>query len=547
MLHTITLVGLSGSGKTTAGQLVAQMLGWQYVDTDQLVEAQAGQSIAAIFAQQGEAAFRTLERQALHSALAAGPAVIATGGGVVEDPANRAALQQQSWTIWLHAPTSALLERLDGATDRPLLAAGAETALTQMAARRTAWYATVADWIIATAGLTPSQVADEIVRAYQRHQPMTRAALDELQVTTPGGSYPVRAGSGVLAELPARLERLHPGAERPGRAWLISDTNVLPHYGQQLHELLGPSESTPGWIVADYAIPAGEQYKTLHTVYGVYDWLLSNGVERRDVVLALGGGVVGDLAGFVAATVLRGVAVVQLPTTVLAMVDSALGGKTGVDHLVGKNLVGAFHQPALVLADTRLLATLPLAERAAGWAEAIKHGVIGDPSLFADLQQHAADVLALTEPITGRLIQRAAAHKARVVSGDEREQGGRIMLNYGHTIGHALEAASNYTLRHGEAVAIGMMAAGTIAQRMNLFATDELEAQRALIAAFGLPTQIPATIDREQVLARIGSDKKVYARRVRWVLPTQIGATVVRDDVAPELVMHVLEELVAPG
>jgi 3-dehydroquinate synthase len=257
----------------------------------------------------------------------------------------------------------------------------------------------------------------------------------------------------------------------------------------------------------------------------------------------LGGGVVGDLAGFAAASVLRGIAFVQIPTTVLAMVDSAIGGKTGVDHPVGKNLVGAFHQPRLVLADTTVLTTLSPAERAAGWAEAIKHGVIGDPALFADLAEHSHAALALQEPVTGQLIQRAAAYKARVVSGDEREQGGRIMLNYGHTIGHALEAESNYTMRHGEAIAVGMMAAGTIAQRVGLFDSSALAEQRTVLEQFGLPTHIPSTIDPTRIIARIGSDKKVRAKRVRWVLPTAIGKTVVRDDIPLELVAEVVEEL----
>ncbi|HEY0602242.1 MAG TPA: 3-dehydroquinate synthase family protein, partial [Herpetosiphonaceae bacterium] len=244
----------------------------------------------------------------------------------------------------------------------------------------------------------------------------------------------------------------------------------------------------------------------------------------------------------VAASVLRGIPVIQLPTTILAMVDSAIGGKTGVDHAVGKNLIGAFHQPALVLADTGVLTTLDAAERAAGWAEAIKHGVIGDAGLFAELKRHARAVLDLEEPITGTLIRRAAGHKVRVVSGDEREHGGRIMLNYGHTIGHAIEIESGFTLRHGEAIAIGMMAAGLLAVKLGIFNQAALDEQREVLQSFGLPTRIPATIDSQRVLRRIGSDKKVRSSRVRWVLPTQIGATIVRDDVPQELVADVLEE-----
>jgi 3-dehydroquinate synthase len=313
----------------------------------------------------------------------------------------------------------------------------------------------------------------------------------------------------------------------------------MPLHGERLADQLRHA----GFDVQIHAIRAGEQFKTLETVASVYDWLLGGGVERGDSVLALGGGVVGDLAGFAAASVLRGIAVVQVPTTVLAMVDSAIGGKTGVDHHVGKNLVGAFHQPRLVLADTAVLTTLSPAERAAGWAEAIKHGIIGDPALFADLAANAEATLALQEPITGQLIQRAAAYKARVVSGDEREQGGRIMLNYGHTIGHALEAESNYSIRHGEAIAIGMMAAGSIAERVGLFDSSALQQQQMVLQRFGLPTRIPPTIDSRRVLSRVGSDKKVRAKRVRWVLPTAIGKTVVRDDIPLELVAEVVEEI----
>jgi shikimate kinase / 3-dehydroquinate synthase len=533
MQQRIALIGLSGSGKTTVGQLLAQALGWRYVDTDQLVEAQARQPITEIVAQSGEPAFRRLESQALIEALAQPHTVVATGGGIVEDPANRKRLHDSAFTVWLHAPVTALVERLAGTSDRPLLADGPAERLSQMASRRAPLYAALADWMIATEGLAPAQVVDEILRGYALRHPA--GAPSELRVVTPGGSYMVHAAHGALEELPDWIERL--GLR--GRLWLISDSTVFELHGERVCDLL----TRGGRDVQSYAIPAGEQHKTLATVSQVYDWLLGAGVERGDTVLALGGGVVGDLAGFVAASVLRGIAVIQLPTTVLAMVDSAIGGKTGVDHAAGKNLIGAFHQPALVLADTSLLTTLSPAERAAGWAEAIKHGVIGDAELFAELKRHAQLVLNLEEPITGTLIRRAAAHKVRVVSGDEREQGGRIMLNYGHTIGHAIEAESGYTLRHGEAIAIGMMAAGQIAVKLGIFDPAALEEQRSVLEAFGLPTRIPASIDADRVLLRIGSDKKVRSSRVRWVLPTAIGATIVRDDVPQELIVAVLDEL----
>ena len=531
----IVLIGLSGSGKTTAGPLVARALGWDYLDLDETIERSAGRPIREIFAAGGETAFRALERDALASALEHTSVVVATGGGIVEDAANRELLRSRAFSVWLHAPLEVLAERLREATDRPLLAGDAPSMLARMLERRAARYASSSDWVVATGALAPRQVADEIVRAWLMRG---TAAGGDIEVTTPGGAYAVRIAHGALDELPGRLDRLGLGTRAPRRVWLVSDSTVLPLHGERVRELLEPERE-----VHEYAFPDGEEHKTTATVGAVYDWLLEHGVERGDVLLALGGGVVGDLAGFVAATVLRGIAVVQLPTTVLAMVDSALGGKTGVDHPAGKNLIGAFHQPRLVLGDTGLLTTLPPAERANGWAEAIKHGVIGDLELFEMLEVNVEAALQLREPLAGELLQRAAAFKALVVSGDEREQGGRILLNYGHTYGHAVEAESGYALRHGEAVAIGMTVAGTIAARLGLWSEGELERQSSVLRSFGLPTRVPAGVDALGALRRMAGDKKVRAGRIRWVLPTAIGAMTVRGDVPDELVAEVVAGL----
>jgi 3-dehydroquinate synthase len=356
-------------------------------------------------------------------------------------------------------------------------------------------------------------------------------STDELIVSTPTARYPVVVAPGALAELPARLRDL----EMRGALWLVSDTNVQRHYGAALERSLEQA----GFAVRSHAVPGHEGSKDLATLSQLYDWMIGGGVERRDCVLALGGGVVGDLAGFAAASVLRGVAVVQLPTTLQAMVDAAVGGKTGVNHPLGKNLIGAFHQPRLVLADTDTLATLPPRELRAGWAEVVKHGVIRDAALFELLEAFvAAGQPAAQLP---DVIRRGVAVKVRVVSNDEREDGERIILNYGHTLGHALESVAGYgALLHGEAVAIGMHAAARIALRLGLFSADDVERQRRLLAAFGLQTAFPAGVDSGALLAVALRDKKVQARRVRWVLPTHIGGVVVRDDVPPELVEAVI-------
>ncbi len=367
---------------------------------------------------------------------------------------------------------------------------------------------------------------------------MNYGQTDELAVTTATAHYPVMVEPGLLQTLPHHLERLH----LQGTQWLISDSTVFPHYGTLLEEHL----RSAGYRVETHVVPAGEASKSQEQLWQLYTWMIGAGVERRDSVLALGGGVVGDLAGFAAASVLRGIAFVQVPTTLLAMVDAAIGGKTGINHPLGKNLVGAFHQPRLVLADTLTLRTLAPRELQAGWAEVIKHGVIRDAALFALLEAQAPAIGAAAQPaprsaeaeqMLGAIIRQAAAVKVAVVSADEREGGERIILNYGHTIGHALEAVSGYgALLHGEAVAIGMHAAARIAAALNLFEPAGVARQQRLLTAYGLPTELPDDVDREQLLAHTLHDKKVQQRRIRWVLPTAIGSVVVRDDVPHEVV-----------
>ncbi len=357
---------------------------------------------------------------------------------------------------------------------------------------------------------------------------------DALTVTTPTARYPVVVADGALSHLPAQLA----AHGIRGKLWLISDSHVFPLYGRQLEQHLREA----GWQIEHAIVPAGEASKDAASYWQLCSLLLEQGVERRDAVLALGGGVVGDLAGFVAASVLRGIALVQLPTSLLAMVDAAIGGKTGINHPHGKNLIGAFHQPRLVLADTTLLHSLPPRELAAGWAEVIKHGVIYDAGLFDLLERHVLALHELAEPLTAAIIRRAAAVKVAVVNQDEQERGLRMILNYGHTLGHALEAATGYgTLLHGEAVAIGMHAAAGIAVALGLLDPAARARQQHLLHAYNLPTMFPAGTDAAQIVSLTLRDKKVQQRRVRWILPTAIGRVVLRDDVPDEVVQSVVE------
>jgi len=293
-----------------------------------------------------------------------------------------------------------------------------------------------------------------------------------------------------------------------------------------------------GYEVNYHLIPAGESYKTLDSIAQVYDKALSLRLERNSTMVALGGGVIGDMTGFAASTWLRGINFIQIPTSLLAMVDASVGGKTGVNHPQGKNLIGAFYQPKLVLIDPTVLKTLPEREFRAGMAEVIKYGVIWDKELFdcLELAQSLESMDILSPELLSYILERSCLAKAEVVRQDEREGGVRAILNYGHTVGHGVESLTNYnTFVHGEAVAIGMAVAGKIAFRAGLWTENELVRQNDLIKKAGLPLDIPATVDKEDLLDSLQLDKKVKAGKVRFILPTEVGKVVITDEIKTDL------------
>lgn len=337
---------------------------------------------------------------------------------------------------------------------------------------------------------------------------------DSLYVTA-GLGYPVVVATDCWSELDAYLVQLG----LTGRVHIVAD--------QHLHAIAAQLQVICGQASTLLLLPGGETNKDSTTLMAIYDHLLRQRVERSDIVVAMGGGVIGDVAGFAAATIVRGIACVQMPTTLLAMVDSAVGGKTGINHPLGKNMIGAFHQPRLVLADVNLLKTLPARELAAGWAEAIKHGVIRDAQLFVDLA-HADPQQAFFD---AALVRRAVAVKVDVVNSDEREQAERMLLNYGHTVGHALEQLLGYgVLLHGEAVAIGMQVEARLAHTLGLCDDQLIDRQTAILQHYQLPTTIPGGVTVTQMLEVMHRDKKVQAGQLRWALPRAIGhAEIVRD------------------
>jgi len=530
-----------GTGKTAAAQCLASRLGRPMVDTDAAVEARAGRTIARIFTEDGEAAFRELEAAAVAEAGALRGAVIATGGGVPLRRDNMRHLRRHGLIVALIASPEAILARVGGGAARPLLGGDPAMSVSRLLAERDAAYRD-ADLVLDTSGLSTEQVADRVLAfAEARSGAAPDGAARVVRVDLGERGYDVHVGRGLLARLPVLLRE----AGVTGRLALLTHPRLDARYGRALADALRAA----GREVATVTVPPSESSKSLRAAGRVYDALVDAQLDRGAALLALGGGVVGDLGGFVAATFLRGIRWVSLPTTLLAQVDAAIGGKTAVNLPRGKNLVGTVHQPALVVADIDTLASLPRRELRSGMAEVIKTGVIGAPDPFEFLEANLRRVLARRAGELIHTIGRCAAYKAAVVSRDERESGERMVLNYGHTIGHGIEAAAGYRgLTHGEAVAVGMTLEARLAVRLGVCEPVLLDRQTALLAAAGLPVRLadlgrarprgPATI-----LAAMTHDKKARAGRLRFVLPASLGRTAVRDDVPPAL----LEEVLADG
>ncbi|MBU0676260.1 MAG: 3-dehydroquinate synthase [Proteobacteria bacterium] len=358
--------------------------------------------------------------------------------------------------------------------------------------------------------------------------------MNEVTVGLGSRSYPILIGEGMLPRVGLDLK----ARAVAKRFVIVADDHVAELYGGKLKDSLAQAGMSADLIT----FPHGEASKHLGTVADLASRLAQLGVDRKDGLIALGGGVTGDITGFLAASYMRGVPFVQVPTTLLAQVDSSVGGKTGVDIPEGKNLVGAFYQPRCVYIDTLVLQSLPGKELLNGLAEVIKYGVIWDRDFFQVLTDQRTAILALDLYVLENVIARCCEIKAEVVANDEREFDLRRILNYGHTIGHAVEGASGYTLDHGLAVAIGMVAVNRLAEEKGTLSAVEAATIKELIQAYGLPTEIPKKMDRVKIKGYLKTDKKTVGGRTFFVLPTQIGAVVITDEVSDELIDQTIRE-----
>jgi shikimate kinase/3-dehydroquinate synthase len=479
--RALVFIGFMGAGKTSAARSAAHALGVETLDADHALEARFGTTIEAYFAAHGEAAFRAEETRLVCEWLANPPApVLSLGGGAITSPRVRTALARHT-VVLLDVDVETAWRRCAHKAVRPL--ARDHEAFAALHAQRAPLYAALADAVLPDSGRELVRRAARPLRDLACAPPGTKL----LWATSAGGDYPVLVGEGLLGDT------FWPVA---GHRFLVTDENVGELYAARL-----------GAVAADVRVPPGEEAKTMATAERVLRALARAGMSHDDHVAALGGGVVGDLAGFAAALYQRGVRVVQVPTTLVAQVDSAYGGKTGVDLPEGKNYAGAYHQPAAVLADPGALATLPPAELAAGWAEVVKTALIAGGALWERVRTGAA------RPDRD-LVLACARTKLEVVAADERDGGRRQVLNLGHTVGHAIETATGYgRYRHGEAVGLGLLAA------LRLSELPELRAEVAeLLATAGLPTRLDPAVDLDAVVDATARDKKRRAGRVGFVL-----------------------------
>lgn len=510
----IVLTGFMGTGKTTVGRLMAKRLNYEFIDTDHFIEKQIGCTIAEFFREQGEAAFRKLEAELAQELSAREGLVISTGGRMLLDPANAAALSKTGRVLCLVATPEEILQRVSSDRNvRPLLqVANPLEHIVELLQEREKGYKRFSQF--KTSGLQPQAIAKELVKLVKGEQDV------RLEISAPTHDYEFIVGSGILSFVSHLAKLDEPVA-------IITDELVAPLYAHSC-----------GMIDNVIAVPAGRQHKTLATAQSICEQLLDTDFDRSGTIIALGGSAICELAGFVAATYMRGVDLVQCPTSLLAMVDTCIGGKAGVDLPQGKNLIGAFKQPKSVIADVATLQSLPPRAFASGMAEVIKHSLIADSDLLQNIEagrwvQNAGEIQQQAAALQS-LVAQAIQVKINIVQEDPYDQGRRAVLNFGHTFANAIERLSNHSIRHGEAVAMGMVAATQLSHRLGYCAAETVQRVKEVLQAAGLPTRIPATLKPKELILAMRSDKKKNAGKLRFVLLRNVGDVFVSDQV-PEI------------
>ena len=518
-MRNIILIGFMGSGKDSVGREISRRSGLTFLSTDQMIEFAENRRISDIFQQNGEAYFRHLEMRALRSIRGLQNGVIATGGGMVIDEKNRKQLSCLGIVVHLYIDAVTVRQRLRNDQTRPLLKE--RNAVERLLSKRKELY-NFADIVIDTRSKTPGQIAGDIlskvkIEDSKKIPPKNRS----INIKTASSTYDVIIGENCVTQLIDFLR------VRPKRCAVISNPLVAALYLDPVADQLDKA----GIEVVPVIVPDGERYKTLKTVSKIYDVLLKHHFDRSDLVLGLGGGVITDITGFVAATLKRGCRLVNVPTTLLAQVDASVGGKTGVNHPLGKNLIGSFYQPDLVLADVQLLKTLSEREFRNGLAEVIKIAVIGDEKLFNLLVNRRDEILARKPKLLREIVTRCVHYKRDIVQEDEKESTGRrSLLNFGHTIGHMIEAKNHYRgMKHGEAVAIGMVMEAKIAMQIDGLTKHDVQRITDLIASYNLPISLPHKISSDDLQRYILQDKKIRNGKLNLPALSAIGNSHIKE------------------
>ena len=544
--NNIFLIGLMGSGKTTVGRALAKKLNKRFIDSDHEIEARTGASISLIFEIEGEESFRQREAEVIRDLTAQEDIVLATGGGAIMHPGSRALLAARGTVIYLRASVGSIVQRTSHDKNRPLLqTADPRRRIEELSRTREPLYTEIADIVIDTGRPNVQFLVQSILAQLEAMQaktsdlhmphpvmnaessvPVADFTPVTLDVDLGDRSYPISIGPSLLDDSALIARHVH-----GPRAAIVTNTVVAPLYLERLTRALVAA----GKQVTPIVLPDGEEEKNWSSLMLIFDALLAEKCDRKTTLIALGGGVVGDMTGFAAATYMRGVPLVQVPTTLLSQVDSSVGGKTGINHPLGKNMIGAFYQPQAVIADTGTLSTLPARELCAGLAEVIKHGAIIDTDFFDWIENNIGALLAKDAAALAHAIQRSCEIKAEVVRQDERESGIRAILNFGHTFAHAIEAGLGYgTWLHGEAVGCGMVMAADLSQRLGFIDAETSGRIARLVKAAGLPTVAP-DLGQDTWLDLMEVDKKNEGGVIKFILLKPLGTAIITTAPAAEL------------
>lgn len=506
-MRPVVLSGFMATGKTTLGPALARRLGVPFLDTDAEIERRTGSSVPALWKQEGEARFRQREGELVQELLSTEtPRVLGFGGGTVTVKRTRRLALDRAVVVTLTASPETILARTPDFSTRPNLAVGNDplARVRELLEARAEAYAEC-HLSLSTEGLDVESLVDALVALVER---------DPLAVPLGTRSYAIDVCRGEPLRLTDAIARCAPSS-----VVLVTDSNVQRARGAAIEAALGPL----AFEGVRVTLPHGERHKTLAAASTVWDAALGAGIDREALVVAVGGGVVGDVAGFAASVMLRGVRVLQVPTTLLSMVDASVGGKTGVDHPTGKNMLGAFHQPSGVVADLAHLETLPVRERRSGLAEVVKIGLTSDAALLDAVEASSAKLAAGDAEALAPIVRAAIATKIRVVRDDEREAGLRALLNLGHTVGHALEAHGHYEKwLHGEAVALGTLAELAVGERLGMTPPDLRKRAEAILGALGLPLHVEPA-EMSAAWSYVASDKKRSHGEMRIPVVTAAG------------------------